>query len=84
MSRTYAGILGSLAFITMLARGLSSGGGFEASTGAALVAMLLLAALGYVVGAVANWIVEDSVRSRVAAEVAAATQTQSTNKSTES
>lgn len=71
MAHVYAGILGPLAFVTTVARGLTHGGGTMSTLLTAWCCLLAFSAIGYVVGRVAEFIVADSVRSRIAAEVAA-------------
>jgi hypothetical protein len=70
MGRSYAGILGPLAFATAVARGLVEGQGAEATLQAACLAMFAFAALGYVLGRAAALIVDDSVRAGFRAELA--------------
>ena len=71
MGRIYAGILGPLAFLTALARGVVHAGGSEAVVRTAWCCLLGFAAGGYVIGRLAEWTVADSVASRLAAEMAA-------------
>jgi hypothetical protein len=71
VAQLYAGILGLLAFATCLARGIVHGGGFESSLGTACLAMFMFAAVGLILGYVAQRTVEASVEQRVAAELAA-------------
>lgn len=77
MGRKYAGILGYLSTLVVFADGLRHGSGAEAILLTATLSLIGYAALGYVLGALAQWIVEDSVKSKVAAEVAAQTTTES-------
>jgi hypothetical protein len=71
VARLYAGILGLLAFLTTLVRGLLHGGDPETVLWSAWYALLAFALLGGVVGRLATWIVEDAVRSQLAAAVSA-------------
>ncbi len=71
MAHVYAGILGPLAFLTSLARGVMHGGGTEAVLWTAWCSLLAFAAVGYVIGWVAGKTVEESVRGRISAELAA-------------
>lgn len=71
MARIYAGILGLLAFLTCIARGLAHSSGVDSTLWLACGSMLAFAAIGLVVGACAGWIVEDSVGQRLAAQWAA-------------
>ena len=71
MARTYAGILGLLAFLTALAHGLMHGGGGVSALWTAWCSLLLFALLGCVIGWVAQRIVEDLVYDQMSAELAA-------------
>ena len=62
MGRVYAGILGSLAFSLAIARGVVAGSGTEGTLLAACGAMFVFAALGYVAGQTADYLVSESVR----------------------
>ncbi len=71
MAQVYAGILGPLAFLTSLARGLTHAGGIDSVLWTAWCSLLAFAAIGYVIGWVAEKTVEESVHGRIAAELAA-------------
>jgi hypothetical protein len=71
VTHVYAGILGPLAFLTSLARGVMHGGGTESVLFGAWCSLLAFAAVGYVIGWVAGKTVEESVRGRITAELAA-------------
>ena len=71
MAQIYAGILGPLAFLTSLGRGIVHGGGTEAVLWTAWCSLLVFSAIGYVLGWLGQRIVEDSVRGRISAQVAA-------------
>lgn len=68
MAHVYAGILGPLAFLTCVARGIVHGGGTESVLWTAWCSLLVFAAVGYVIGWVAGQTVEESVRGRIQAE----------------
>jgi hypothetical protein len=67
VGRHYAGILGLLAFLTIVVRGLVRGAGAESTLLAAAFHLFLFAFVGYIVGQLAGWIVLDSVRTKLAA-----------------
>ena len=67
MGRHYAGILGLLAFHTIVMRGLVHGAGVESTLIAAAFHLFLFAFVGYIVGQLAGWLVLDSVRANLAA-----------------
>ena len=71
MGRSYAGILGPIAFCSVLVQGFFNGAVTESILFRAWMGLVVFAAIGYVSGRLAGWIVEDSVRARVTAEVAA-------------
>lgn len=71
MGRSYGGILGLVAFLTVLARGCVRGGGAEPTLFAAWLGLLAFTPLGCIVGWVAERTVEESIRSKLAAEIAA-------------
>lgn len=66
MGRAYAGVLGPLASFVILSRGVVHGGDASSVVGTAWLGMWAFAAIGYVTGQTAGWIVEQSVRARFA------------------
>jgi hypothetical protein len=71
VGRHYAGVLGPLAFFTIAVRGLMHGAGVQSTLLSAAIQLFLFAFVGYVVGQLAGWVVFDSVREKVAAEIEA-------------
>ena len=71
MGRTYAGILGPVAFLTVLARSLVRGSDVAATFQVACVCLFAFAAIGWVVGELARQTVDESVRATFAAEIEA-------------
>ena len=69
MARTYAGILAHVGMLVVLFRALKDGAGFDGTILTALVTMGLLAAVGMMIGAIAEATIEESVRSRMQAEL---------------
>jgi hypothetical protein len=70
MGRRYAGILGLLAFATVLCHDAMHGGGAETTLLAACGALFVFAAVGAIVGSLAAWIVADAVRSKLVRQLA--------------
>jgi hypothetical protein len=70
LARTYAGILGPLAFLTSLAHGLIHAQTTEAMLLGAWWSLLLFAAAGSVLGWIAGRTVEQSVQATIEAELA--------------
>jgi hypothetical protein len=71
LGRAYAGILGPLAFIAVLIRGWRHGWPTESILLNAWLAFVALAIVGLAIGSLAGWIIDDSVRARMLAEMAA-------------
>lgn len=71
MGRDYAGILATTALVTVITRGLVMSGGIESILIAAIGAMFLFAAIGWLIGNAAARIVDESVRQRINAELEA-------------
>ena len=71
MSRSYAGVLALVAFAVCLARGAAHGASADDTLIRAWTQMLIFAALGYLAGRLAGWMVEETVRDKAAAEVKA-------------
>ena len=85
MGRTYAGILGSLAFALVAARGVIAGGGLDASVLSASMSLFVFAAAGYLAGRAAEFLIRDSVRTQFQRAMADWTQkTQNTKTQTKS
>ena len=63
MGRTYAGILGPLAFTTILARSVIDNSSVESTMMLATVCLFLFAGIGYLVGQVADSIVLEAVKA---------------------
>lgn len=70
MGRTYAGVLGCLAFATVLVHGAIHHAGLEATVVRAVGMMVGFAVVGFLLGSVAQNVVEESVRARMAQELA--------------
>ncbi len=77
MARTYAGILGPLALVTCVARGLIHATSSETVLFGAWCSLLVFAALGWVIGWIAGRVVQESVGATIQAELA---QNQTTGK----
>ena len=71
MARSYAGILGPLALVISLLHGLLRGGSSDSVLWTGWWNLLVFAAVGGVVGWLAERIVADAVHGRIAAELAA-------------
>ncbi|MGH7134638.1 MAG: hypothetical protein ACREHD_02800 [Pirellulales bacterium] len=71
MARSYGGILGLLAFAAVIARGCIHGGSAQATLFAAWLGLLMAYPLGCMVGMLGDWMVLESIRVQLAAEIAA-------------
>lgn len=69
MARLFAGILGPLAMLTITTSGLLHGRTSQSVASAAWVALIVFAAIGYVLGWIANRTVEDSVQAAISARL---------------
>lgn len=69
MARTYAGILAHVGMLVVLFRALKDGAGFDDTILTALISMGVLAAVGMIIGAIAEATIEESVRTRLQAEL---------------
>jgi AAA+ superfamily predicted ATPase len=72
MGRTYAGILGSLAFSTVVLRGAIAGLSAPSTLLTATISLFAFAGIGWIAGSLAETIVDEAVRSRFQTELAAA------------
>ncbi len=71
MGQTYAGILGPLAFTTILARSVINNSSVESTMMIATVCLFLFAAIGFLVGQVADSIVLEAVKTNFDKDLAA-------------
>ncbi len=69
MARQYAGILGLLALMVSLMRGIIAGGASEATLWTAWLGLLAFTILGAVIGWLAERIVRESVSSRILSDL---------------
>jgi hypothetical protein len=65
MGRIYAGILGPLAMAVVIGRGLLGSGGVEGTLTTAILALASFAALGAILGHLAQNTIDESVRTRL-------------------
>jgi hypothetical protein len=71
MGRTYAGILGPLAMVVIICRGLKDSAGIEGTLTIAIVALAVYAIIGSVLGQIAQATIDDSVRQKIEQQLAA-------------
>lgn len=81
MGRAYAGILGPLAFVTVIARTVLDGGNAQHTLLCAMGALFVFATIGYVVGLIAERVVVEGIETRFR-EQWQATQTHESTDST--
>ena len=72
LAHTYAGILGPLGMTAAIARCVVHGVSAEEVVVTAWICLAVFASIGAMVGALAEWTVEQSVRATVSDEVSAA------------
>jgi hypothetical protein len=69
MARVYAGLLGMLAFAAHLAAGLVHAAAAEVTISRAITSLVAFAIVGYVVGRIAEWVTDESVRGRLTSQL---------------
>jgi hypothetical protein len=74
VAQIYCGILGLIAFLTTLLRGWIHGGDTESILWAGWLNLMLFSLIGLVIGWIADRIVEESVSTRLVAELATKTK----------
>jgi predicted lipid-binding transport protein (Tim44 family) len=72
MGRNYAGILGSLAMAVVLGRGVMDSAGIEGTLSVSIIALVVFALIGSVLGQIAQTTVDESVRQKIELELASA------------
>jgi len=70
VARSYSAIMALIGLLVVLLRGMKNGAGFEGTIATGLSWMVLLGALGLVVGVIAAQTVDESVRTKIEAELA--------------
>jgi hypothetical protein len=63
--------MASLGMTLVLMRALRNGGGFDSAVDSALIWMATLGSIGYIAGSIARSVIDESVRQRIQAELAA-------------
>ncbi len=71
MGRAYAGILGSLAFATIICRAILTGGSTESALGLASYSTFAFASIGWLAGTIAEQTLNEAVRLRFEKEMKA-------------
>ena len=79
MGRAYAGILGPVALVMVLARYLIGGGDADSTLAVAILSLFTFSAIGFLVGQVADRIVVDEVTNRLSEELKARKKADSAN-----
>lgn len=69
MGRDYAGVLGPVAFATVVARGVIAGGGVEPTIKSACLCLFTFAAAGWILGTLADRVVLQAIEARFNAEL---------------
>ena len=70
MGRSYAGVLGLVAFTTMVMRGVCHQSGASATFPVAAAMLFVFAGLGYLLGSIAEGAIAADLRARFAEEMA--------------
>jgi hypothetical protein len=71
MGPSYAGILGSLAYVIVILRGVLQGYAVEGTIRLSILMLFVFAAVGYVIGKIAESTVKESIRVHLQRELEA-------------
>lgn len=71
MGPSYAGILGSLAYVIVILRGVLQGYAVEGTIRLSILMLFVFAAVGYVIGKIAESTVKESIRVQLQRELEA-------------
>ena len=71
MGPSYAGILGSLAYVIVISRGVLQGYAVEGTVKLSILMLFVFAAVGYVIGKIAESTIKDSIRVQLQRELEA-------------
>jgi len=82
MARSYSAVMALIGLLVVLLRGMKNGAGFDGTMATGLCWMVLLGTIGLVVGFIAAQTVDESVRTKIEAELASLPATESTTEST--
>ena len=75
MGPSYAGILGTLAYVIVILRGVLQGYAVEGTIKLSILLLFVFAAIGYVIGKIAENTIEDSIRVQLQRELEALEKT---------
>ena len=70
MARSYSAMMALIGMLVVLLRGMKDGADFDGTIAVGLCWMVLLGALGLIVGVIAAQTVDESVRTKIEAELA--------------
>ena len=75
MGPSYAGILGTLAYVIVILRGVLQGYAVEGTIKLSILLLFVFAAIGYVIGRIAESTIEDSIQVQLQRELEALEKT---------
>jgi len=75
MGPSYAGILGTLAYVIVILRGVLQGYAVEGTIKLSILLLFVFAAIGYVIGKIAESTIEDSIQVQLQRELEALEKT---------
>ena len=75
MGPSYAGILGTLAYVIVILRGVLQGYAVEGKIKLSILLLFVFAAIGYVIGKIAESTIEDSIQVQLQRELEALEKT---------
>ena len=75
MGPSYAGILGTLAYVIVILRGVLQGYAVEGTIKLSILLLFVFVAIGYVIGKIAESTIEDSIQVQLQRELEALEKT---------
>ena len=75
MGPSYAGILGTLAYVIVILRGVLQGYAVEGTIKLSILLLFVFAAIGYVIGKIAESTIEDSIQVQLQRDLEALEKT---------
>ena len=82
MARSYSAVMALVGMVVVLLRGMKNGAGFDDTVMSGIIWMIILGAIGWVVGVIALQTVDESVRTKIEAELADLVAPEETDPST--
>lgn len=82
MARSYSAVMALIGMVVVVLRGLKDNAGIDGTVAAGLCWMVVLGTTGLIVGYIAQQTVDESVRTKIEAELASVTKGEPTTEAT--